>query len=240
MSRTLMISDIHGCLEPFERLLQEIAYDPGRDRLILLGDYVDRGPRSKDVVDKVIELVERNGAVALRGNHDQRMVDLLCANDEFVQSKFLEHGGKQTLYSYCDVASGDLDGTLLRQALENIRDNYGHHIDFLGKLPLFYEDAKHICVHAGLNPNYANWRNQPARDFMFIKKDFYLTKTKVDKTVVFGHTRAEEIHGSPDVCFREDKIAIDGGCAYGAQLNCLIYEDGAYSTHAIRNRLSSL
>jgi len=240
MKRTLMISDIHGCLEPFERLLEEIRYDPGRDRLVLLGDYVDRGPRSRDVVDKVMDLVERHGAVALRGNHDQRLVDLIRTNDSYVRSKFMEHGGKRTIFSYCGLGRDEMNGDTLSEAISYIERNYGHHIDFLGKLPLYYEDDRHICVHAGLNPAYPNWKEQPARDFMYIKKDFFRSRTKVDRTVVFGHTRAEEIHGAPEVWFQEDKIAIDGGCAYGAQLNCLIYEEGAYSTHAIRNSSSSL
>jgi len=240
MTRTLMISDIHGCLEPFEQLLEEVRFVPGRDRLVLLGDYVDRGPKSKEVVTKVMELVEQYGAIALRGNHDQRLVDLIRTNDPYVRSKFMEHGGKMTIYSYWERGREKMNEDILREAVTYIEHNYGHHIDFLGKLPLYYEDDRHICVHAGLNPAYSNWKDQPARDFMYIKKDFYRAKTKVDRTVVFGHTRAAEIHGVSEVWFHEGKIAIDGGCAYGAQLNCLIYEEGAYTTHATKNCPSSL
>lgn len=67
MSRTLMISDIHGCIKQFNELLYVSKFNPLEDKLILLGDYVDRGPRSKETVERVIELVNNDNVVALRG-----------------------------------------------------------------------------------------------------------------------------------------------------------------------------
>ncbi len=230
-----MISDIHGCIEPLNRMLEEVGFNRSTDRLVLLGDYVDRGPKSKDVVARVMDLVNNDGAIALRGNHDQRLVDLIRTNDSLIQSKFMEHGGIQTLHSYCDFIGKDIDKDKLQHARDHISSNYEHHIAFLNELPYYYEDDNHICVHAGLNPHYANWKNQPAYDFMYIKNDFIKAKTRVAKKVIFGHTRAMEIHDSSDVWFDEDKIGIDGGCAYGLQLNCLIYEEGEYSTKTIKN-----
>jgi len=230
-----MISDIHGCLDQFEMLLAKLGYTSGRDRLILLGDYVDRGPKSKEVVERVMELVEKDGATALRGNHDQRLVDLIRGNDAAVRVKFLEHGGRQTIGSYCGFGTEALSEEALTDAVENIRARYGTHIDFLASLPLYYEDEHHVCVHAGLNPRYADWKKQPEHDFMYIKKEFYLAKTKDARKVVFGHTRAAEIHGKPEIWFQKDKIGIDGGCAYGYQLNGLIFEDGAYETFAVKH-----
>jgi serine/threonine protein phosphatase 1 len=182
-----------------------------------------------------MDLVANYGAIALRGNHDQRLVDLIRTNDTQIQAKFMEHGGVQTLHSYCDFISKEVDIEKLQQARNHIASNYVHHIDFLNELPYYYEDENHICVHAGLNPYYANWKDQPAYDFMYIKNDFIKSKTKVNKKVIFGHTRAMEIHGASDVWFQEDKIGIDGGCAYGLQLNCLIYENGTYTTRTIKN-----
>ncbi|WP_342780026.1 metallophosphoesterase family protein [Cohnella terricola] len=238
--RTLMISDIHGCQEPFDRLLQEIGYDSARDQLVLLGDYIDRGPRSKEVVERVMELVDRHGAVALRGNHDQRLVDLIRKDEAHIRKKFMEHGGRQTINSYFDVLSAEMNEEALLKAVDFIKANYGHHIEFLESLPYYYEDDSHICVHAGLNPLYSEWKKQPAHDFMYIKNDFIRNKTNVNKKVVFGHTRAVEIHGKSDIWFQDDKIGIDGGCAYGMQLNCLIFEDGAYTTRAILNHGSTV
>ncbi|WP_227779564.1 metallophosphoesterase [Paenibacillus sp. P13VS] len=71
MKRTIMISDIHGCIDQLNQMLHLIQFNSIDDQLILLGDYVDRGPNIKAVVDKVIELVTEHHAIALRGNHDQ-------------------------------------------------------------------------------------------------------------------------------------------------------------------------
>ncbi|WP_430120888.1 metallophosphoesterase [Paenibacillus solani] len=235
LKRILMISDIHGCYDPFLKLLEKVDYRPDRDTLVLLGDYVDRGPMSKETVEQVKKLVIDHHVIALRGNHDQRLVDLIRTDDAAVQAKFLEHGGLQTLQSYCDFIGTDVDQELLNQARIHIQQNFIDHIEFLEALPLYHEDPHHIYVHAGINPSYAEWRTQPDYDFMYIKKEFHDARLDLDKPVVFGHTRAIELHDSADVWFQDDKIGIDGGCAYGMQLNCLIYENGIYSTVNINN-----
>ena len=71
------------------------------------------------------------------------------------------------------------------------------------------------------------------RDFMWIRAPFVQQRTVVKKTVVFGHTPAKDIHGKADVWFDRDKIGIDGGCAYGFQINCLEIK-GGISTRPIR------
>lgn len=172
------------------------------------------------------------------GNHDQRLVDLIRMDrmdSKLVQTKFLEHGGIQTLRSYCELITDNVDEALLEQAKQYIKDHFYTHIEFLESLPLYHEDLSHIYVHAGINPNYANWREQPEHDFMYIKGEFHCSGPQTDKPVIFGHTRTIELHGSSDVWFGQGKIGIDGGCAYGMQLNCLIYKGGIYFTEHVRN-----
>jgi len=98
--RTITISDIHGCVAQLDELLAQVKFNESNDQLLLLGDYVDKGPHSKETVDRVMDLVHNYGAIALRGNHDQRLVDLIRTNDATTRHKFLEHGGIQTLDSY--------------------------------------------------------------------------------------------------------------------------------------------
>ncbi|MCP1183728.1 metallophosphoesterase [Paenibacillus sp. 1781tsa1] len=240
MNRTIMISDIHGCIDPFNQLLHDIDYNPQNDQLILLGDYVDRGPNSKEVVNKVVKLVHEHHAIALRGNHDQRLVDFINEGSSLIKAKFIEHGGIQTLQSYYHI-DDELSDEMLDLARETIKMDYGHHIDFLSKLPFYHEDEAHIYVHAGLNPDYLEWRKQPDHDFMYIKDKFIdHTFTNLHQKVVFGHTRTIDIHGTSDVWFGEDKIGIDGGCAYGMQLNALIHENGSYITADSKFNLSEV
>lgn len=237
MTRIIMISDIHGCLNELDRLLNALSYDPNLDKLMLLGDYVDRGPNSKGAVERVMELVRRHGAIALRGNHDQRLVDLANRPSAEVRRKFVEHGGVQTLRSYCGGAWAEISEEALERAADEIRTSYAHHIEFLASLPLYSEDDHHIYVHAGLNPAYENWRDQSDRDFMYVKEPFIHSRRTYCKTVIFGHTRTNDIHGSPDVWFGDGKIGIDGGCAYGMQLNGLMYGEGRYETVKIQREL---
>ncbi|MFD0717639.1 metallophosphoesterase [Paenibacillus sp. GCM10027626] len=224
--RTLVISDIHGCDKELEALLQQSGYDAGKDTLLLLGDYVDRGLRSKQAVDLVRRLVLEQGAVALQGNHDQRFVRVMTnkANEEEIE-KFFEKGGAETLSSYMEMKA-ELTLAELEHYKASIMTSHAAHIQFLEGLPYYYEDDHYIYVHAGLNPKFQDWKSQPVKDFLFIRKEFYTHPTQVDKTVIFGHTKTIDIHGVPDVWYGGDKIGIDGGCAFGYQLNCLEIIDG--------------
>ncbi|MBD2868300.1 metallophosphoesterase [Paenibacillus arenilitoris] len=233
MKRTLAISDIHGCYTAFNDLLARMNYKPGEDQLVLLGDFVDRGPRSREVVEQVIRLVRDDGAIAIQGNHDERLVDVMLERSEQALLKFSGHGGRQTAESYAGIRQGAVQHVIER-AKAVIHERYPHHLTFLDGLPYYYEDDHFIYVHAGLNPNYSNWREQPSRDFLYMKEPFLSRPTSVDKTVVFGHTKTIDIHGKPDIWFGDGKIGIDGGCASGHQLNGLeITGPGRFRTYAV-------
>ncbi|QSF47861.1 serine/threonine protein phosphatase [Paenibacillus tianjinensis] len=239
--RTLVISDIHGCYLQFDAMLKQIKYNPDNDKLILLGDYVDRGLYSKDVVTKVIQLAKDYGVIALKGNHDDLMVDAFRNRGD---SLWINNGGIMTTQSYAGydfLEEGfDWDEHLRMKSL--ILKNYPNHIDFLENLPLYYEDDKHIYVHAGINPEINDWKQQSEEDFLWIREDFYNNPTRESKTIVFGHTPTIYLHKSNNIWFgkgkHKGKIGIDGGCFHSSgQLNCLeISEDGKYKEHVIRKR----
>jgi serine/threonine protein phosphatase 1 len=232
--RTLVISDIHGCYEQFVELLQLIRYTPREDQLIILGDLVDRGPNSLKVVEYVMTLAQEDHVIVLRGNHDQRFVEVMGNEQSAEDGKFFKHGGLELLDSYCVETEGQPNESRLAHAKKFISANYEQHLTFLANVPLYHEDYNHIYVHAGLNPNFINWREQPERDFMYIKDPFIYQPTVVNKPVVFGHTNTKDIHGSADIWFGGDKIGIDGGCAYGMQLNALEIKDtGEYQTYKV-------
>lgn len=233
MKRTLVISDIHGCYTSFNELLAVMNYQPEDDQLILLGDFVDRGPQSRQVVEQVISLVQNEGAIAIQGNHDERLVDVMLERSEQALMKFSDHGGRQTAESYAGITQGTVDH-IITCAKTVIHEQYAHHLTFLDELPYYYEDDHFIYVHAGLNPNYLNWKKQPKRDFLYMKEPFLSRPTTVSKTIIFGHTKVMDIHGKPDIWFGEGKIGIDGGCASGHQLNGLeITGKDQFKTYAI-------
>ncbi|MCM3172601.1 serine/threonine protein phosphatase [Paenibacillus sp. MER 99-2] len=241
--RRCVISDIHGCYDEFNALLHHVSYDSVQDELILLGDYVDRGLKSRQVVDQIIELQQRHSIIALKGNHDAMMVKALTNDNKEYDSHWIRNGGLQTLGSYVNYATAwdenEFDWNAYDEAKVWVRNHYSHHLQFLDQLPLVYEIPGYVFVHAGINPDVTDWRKQPESDFMWIREPFYSRPTAIEETVVFGHTPVKYLHDEMGIWFSStgDKIGIDGGCAYGAQLNMLtISEDGSLQTFFVKNR----
>lgn len=211
MKRTLVISDIHGELELFGELLQKAQYDPENDQLILLGDYVDRGPDSRGVLNRVMELKER-GAIVLTGNHDAMML-AAAAEEPVARERWARNGAIPTLQSYdSSIQSMEIPATA----------DFRKHIDFIGELDYYYETDEYIFVHAGVQPGTPVQETDPYT-LIWIREEFYQAYDG-DKTVVFGHTPAFLLRGTSNynVFFGDNHIiGIDGGAAYGGQLNCL-------------------
>ncbi|WP_422124565.1 metallophosphoesterase family protein [Planococcus sp. X10-3] len=212
MKRTLVISDIHGELKLFDELLQQAQYNPDQDQLILLGDYVDRGLESKDVLDRVIELKDR-GAIVLSGNHDAMMVAAV-ADERDARERWERNGALPTLQSY-DSSITDMEFPTT--------ETFREHVAFLRDLDFYHETADYIFVHAGVRPGMPVEKTDP-HTLVWIRDEFYEAYDG-EKTVVFGHTPTFLLRGSSsnnDIYFGANRvIGIDGGAAYGGQLNCL-------------------
>lgn len=187
--RLLAIGDIHGCLNAFTTLLDAVALQ-SEDRLVTLGDYVDRGPDSRGVLDHLLALRDAGQLVALRGNHDVMMLEGRggrCRN-------WLMCGGKQTLASYGvslesikSLAEGD--GWLGEGDLEEMLAKIpSRHFAFLENdcLP-YHETNEYIFVHANLHPDLP-LPEQP--DYMLYWEKMIEAAAHVSgKTMICGHTR---------------------------------------------------
>ncbi|MFO0846549.1 MAG: metallophosphoesterase [Gemmataceae bacterium] len=140
MSRTLAIGDIHGCLTALLALLDLVRPGEG-DRLVTLGDYVDRGPDSRGVLDQLIALYDAGRLVPLRGNHDEMMA--LSREDRVERRMWLRFGGVQTLESYGHRAADDVYDRVPQR-----------HWDFLTQdLRNWHETEGHVFVHAIVRPD---------------------------------------------------------------------------------------
>lgn len=234
IKRKLVISDIHGCYDEFNKLLGLVHYDSSKDDLILLGDYVDRGKDSKKVVNFVRELVDTYGAIALRGNHDQMMIDFIKRPNSYSAfANYIQNGGTETLRNYIEgFDSYQWYDENYRKWADEIQMLHGDDYEFLCELPYYYEDENFIFVHAGINPHLRDWKFTTNEDFIWIRQQFLDYNHSHDKTVVHGHTPCVYLHNKPDIYFGNKKIGIDGACAYGYQLNCLeITEEGFKQYH---------
>ena len=211
MKRMLAISDIHGELELFDELLEKVNYDAAEDQLILLGDYVDRGPDSKGVLERVTEL-KQQGAIVLRGNHDQMMLET-AMGELGAKGSWARNGALPTLQSY-DSSIQDI--TLPATEL------FWEHVEFIKETGYYYETDDYVFVHAGVQPGLPVQETDPFV-LLWIREEFHQGYSG-EKTVVFGHTPAFVLRGTRDydVYFGDNRIiGIDGGAVYGGQLNCL-------------------
>lgn len=228
MNRILAISDIHGCLDQFNKLLHKVNYNKDTDKLYILGDYTDRGLQSKGVLNKVIELVD-NGAVAIRGNHDQLLLNWLNSDEGEHAVNFFRNGGFQTVTSYVgyDMFPEGYDWDLMMRAKNYIKEHYHHHIELLQSLPYYIEDGGYVFVHAGVYPFLDDWKNSSLDDFIWIREPFLYNNHDYDNIFIHGHTPTINLHDTADIYYGNKKIGIDGGCVFGYQLNCLeITEEG--------------
>jgi serine/threonine protein phosphatase 1 len=199
--KIFIVGDIHGCLGMLQRLMEKIPWRPDADRLIFLGDYVDRGEDSRGVIEYVLEIAGTGKRVdCLMGNHERILLDFIEGRDV---STFFLNGGTSTLKSY----------RVSQQGYENSLIPDGH-IDFLRSLKPWIELDEYYVVHAGLRPG-VEVENQSQEDLLWIRDSFIFSTYPFRKKVIFGHTPFSR----PLVM--ENKIGLDTGAVYGNKLTCL-------------------
>ena len=203
---TYAIGDIHGCLRAFDTLLRAVA--PGRDdTVVLLGDYVNRGPDARGVIERILYLKNETNLVALRGNHDAAMID--ARENEKALGYWLRIGGEATLASYPG------------NSIETIPPD---HWDFLvAYCRNWYETDSRIFVHATVDPRL-DLDQQTTESMHWVRLEKDARAHKSGKTVICGHTSQKSgrpLHLGHTTC-------IDTGCVYGLWLTCLDVNAGAY------------
>jgi serine/threonine protein phosphatase 1 len=189
------IGDIHGRADLLQRLLSQIEedlhVDDGPAEIVFLGDYVDRGPDSRKVLELLIDLKSRAGAgvTVLRGNHEEALLGFLA--DPTTGAAWAEHGGLQTLQSYgvsLTAGAGATEWAAARDAFD--RALPADHLGFLEGLELWAERGDYIFVHAGVRPGVP-MDAQEAKDLLWIRSGFLDHDTQLDRIVVHGHTPDE-------------------------------------------------
>jgi serine/threonine protein phosphatase 1 len=207
--RLFAIGDIHGCYLKLDRLMDKIKLNSEKDVLVFLGDYIDRGDQSKEVVEYLLQLKRQHpSTVFLLGNHEQMLLEFLGGENI---NQFLVNGGKKTLDSY-------LGDSHLYSSQDPRTVFPPEHLEFFNSLSPHYEAENCIFVHAGLREGIP-LESQNLFDLLWIREDFYFSKFDFGKTVVFGHTPFQK----PFIY--KNKIGIDTGAAYGNKLTCLELPD---------------
>jgi len=208
--RLFAIGDIHGCPDELTTLLKSIELDQ-RDTLVFVGDYVDRGPSAKDVIDILLE-VKRNhsDSIFLKGNHEDMMLSFLGLPGHYGES-FLYNGGVATLQSYA------IDELMLDEVTDRLPTA---HVDFLQNLETSYLRPPYLFVHAGVRPALA-LEDQDAEDLLWIRQEFISVPHDLGHTVIFGHTPMRDV-----MVQLPYKIGLDTGLVYGGMLSCVEFTEG--------------
>ena len=200
------IGDIHGCYEKLRRLMARVPYDPQQDTLVFLGDYIDRGVQSREVLAYLCQLrSQTEKVVMLMGNHEYLMLEYHKTGDPALLP-FLRHLGiDKTLNSY---------GVHHPQSLQDMLFMPAEHRELLGSLLPYWETEDYIFVHAGLDPKLPLAQHDLAT-LCETRPTFLSEEHDYGKLVIFGHTPFD----MPFVT--SSRIGIDTGAVYGNLLTAV-------------------
>lgn len=222
--RVYAVGDIHGRADLLTRLLTMIAEDvktrpAGETLLVFVGDYIDRGLQSRQVVEILLhDLPPIGSKIFLSGNHEEVMLKFLDGNLAIAPS-WLQFGGRETLLSY-----GIKAGFVFKDesALETLRHEFAaalpsEHLAFFRALGLIHSVDDYAFVHAGVRAQVP-FDAQDRRDLLWIRDDFLSSREDFGKIIVHGHS----INKEPDI--HPNRIGIDTGAYATSRLTCLVLE----------------
>ena len=228
--RIYVVGDVHGRSDLLDGVARWIEADMVRDNsrcmTIFLGDYVDRGPDSRGVLDRLSSGDFPTEVAALRGNHEEMLLQFL--EDETMLDSWRRYGGLETLTSYGVKVADVMRGQNYDVAREELRARIpGRHIEFLEGLGLSAAIGDYFFCHAGVRPGLP-LEDQQSSDLLWIRGDFLNFGESFGKRIVHGHTPVEK----PD--FRPNRINIDTGAFVSGALTCLVLEDERTSVFTSR------
>jgi calcineurin-like phosphoesterase family protein len=210
--RCYVIGDIHGCCKELACLIENLPLK-NQDRLVFLGDYIDRGPDSRDVVSYLLDLQKDNSyeLIFLKGNHEDMLLSFLGLGGQH-GDMFFYNGGLATLVSY-GLSSQNLTSENVLSAIPPA------HIEFYENLQNYYVMAPYLCVHAGIHPQ-KSLVEQTEAELFWIRNKFIYSSHPLPYTILFGHTPQTDAFF--DLPY---KIGLDTGLIYGNKLTCLETEE---------------
>ena len=222
--RLYVIGDIHGRADLLEAMIAAIARDlnerPVEDSLtVTLGDYIDRGADSRSVLDRLVRNPFPTGFVALKGNHEDMLINFLANPSSADHWRWL--GGLETLHSYGVDVAPLRRGLRYEEAADSLRAAMPpEHLNFLATLRPMLTVERYFLCHAGVRPGIPLSR-QSENDLLWIRDEFLESTVDFGKIVVHGHTPIQE----PEL--RANRINIDTGAFMTGRLTCAVLEGTA-------------
>lgn len=209
------IGDIHGSFDDLELILRRIELDRQFDQsaetaIVFLGDYIDRGPRSVDVVKRVLKMkAENTNVFALRGNHEEMAIGAMFHQNRELESIWMNNGGVATINSYSDYVE-----FIGKGGWEHTESEMHSDFEAVDQFPYMYRALNAVFVHAGISP-YREIDDQIVDDVLWIRGTFhrYTSPFPDDVFVVHGHTPGVSVNIYPN------RINLDSGAVFGLALS---------------------
>jgi serine/threonine protein phosphatase 1 len=224
--RIYAVGDIHGRLDLLDELLARINSDiarrpTARPIYVFLGDYIDRGPSSRQTIDRLIEHGATNESVFLKGNHE--LIAIKCLSDRGLFDQWLRLGGLETLVSYGvppETLANEKQIAELQSAFHSVVPK--EHFRFFRNFHNSFACGDFFFAHAGAQPN-VDLSRQKESDLLWIRSEFLSSNFDFGKIIVHGHTPVREIEVGPN------RINIDTGAYATGRLTCLVMDDSSLS-----------
>lgn len=216
---TYAIGDVHGRADLLNAIITHAVNDAAAHnaapRFIFLGDICDKGPRSRQAMDIVAEvLVEYEGSIVLKGNHDDMFLKAVQERDRRYAAAWVSRGGVETLNSY---HYGNLN-----EAIELVRTMHGDHLRmFAASKPMAVVDGI-VFAHAGIDPA-VSLADQTEKDLMWIRDEFLDHVGFLQHIIVHGHS----VVGHKPVV-TENRISIDTGAYESGRLTAVAIDNGSF------------
>ncbi|MCM1087801.1 MAG: metallophosphoesterase [Muribaculaceae bacterium] len=249
------MSDIHGCRNAFIKRLHDLndleSVKAGKDKLILLGDYIDRGAESYTVLKTVYDMQQECGSdniIVLRGNHEEWFIEFLekknedwLGEDENLNTSKTFLTGEQ-MAEVKNLAVKEKAGKVYDFIRQCIRDNHKELLRWMKKLPYYYATDTQIFVHAGVDEEAGDWWEVGTPDYYFVGKypptfgEFYMD-------VIAGHTATASIAGDKDFhdVFYDggNHYFIDGGVERSGSIPILVYDERKKKYYSLQGSLKN-
>ncbi|EJC80044.1 diadenosine tetraphosphatase [Rhizobium leguminosarum bv. trifolii WSM2297] len=199
MRYTFAIGDIHGCIDPLDSMIDRIETYAPEGTVVFVGDYIDRGPDSKSVLDRIIAGPSGQWSwICLKGNHEDMMVAAYADSDN--RAQWLGNGGLETEISYGGRVPPE-------------------HLQWAANRPLLYVDQHRIFVHAGVDPAVP-LEKQCEDDLLWIRFPPGESGDYWGKHLVHGHTPSLS-----NPVTTGNRTNIDSACVFGGKLSCAVFDD---------------
>jgi serine/threonine protein phosphatase 1 len=223
-TRLYVIGDIHGRLDLLERMIDLVNLDIGsygpHSLIVTLGDYIDRGPDSRGVVDRLLNNPFAGQFVRLKGNHEalfEKFVD-----DSSIGTDWWRLGGLETLKSFGITVGPRMTKRGFKKAAVQLRETLSQQqLEFFSSLQTSLAVGRYFLCHAGVRPGVA-LELQSEEDLLWIRDEFLDSQIDFGKIVIHGHTPTRE----PQV--HANRINIDTGAYDSGRLTCIVLEEGKH------------